>query len=145
MIELSEEQLRDYRKTAQTLKGSERRRFMARVVQTLGRGGQRYVEKVFGWNRRTIRKGMTELTSGIMQTDHFSARGRKRMEAQLPHLLADLRELMESQAVGLSATALRQQLIEQKGYAAEALPCVATLRKRLKELGYPLRSARNRR
>lgn len=116
--------------------------FMARVVQTLGRGGQRYVEKVFGWNRRTVRKGIAELTCGVAQVDHFSARGRKRVEARLPHLLEDLCELIATQSqVALTVVALRQQLIEQKAYAAEALPCLATLRKRLKALGYPLRSA----
>lgn len=160
MIEISAAQQTLYIETAQRLKGSERRRYMAGVVQALGRGGQRYVERTLGWNRRTVRKGLVELTSGIGQVDHFSARGRKRVEARLPHLLADLCAIVDSQPqcqsqyqsqstqcpcrrmINLSATAIRQQLIEQKGYTAKMAPSVTTIRKKLSELGYILRSAR---
>ena len=51
-----------YIKTAQKLKGSDRRQFMAEVVKGLGLGGQSLAERGLGWNRRTIRKGMKELT-----------------------------------------------------------------------------------
>ena len=44
-----------YIKTAQKLKGSDRRQFMAEVVKSLGTGGQTSAEKELGWNRRTIR------------------------------------------------------------------------------------------
>ena len=37
---------------------------MAEVVQGLGIGGQTFAERELGWNRRTIRKGTEELTSG---------------------------------------------------------------------------------
>ena len=47
--------------TAKELKGSVRRMFMARTVQALGEGGQRLAERVLGWNRGTIRKGMREV------------------------------------------------------------------------------------
>ena len=53
-----------YIKTAQKLKGSDRRQFMAEVVKGLGIGGQTLAERELGWNRRTIRKGMQELNSG---------------------------------------------------------------------------------
>ena len=43
-----------YIKTAQKLKGSERRQFMAEVVKGLGIGGQSLAERELGWNRRTI-------------------------------------------------------------------------------------------
>ena len=43
--------------TAQALKGSARRVFMARTVKELGPGGQRRAERELGWNRATIRKG----------------------------------------------------------------------------------------
>ena len=41
-------------KTANVLKGSERRLFMARTVRALGEGGQRLAERELGWNRGTI-------------------------------------------------------------------------------------------
>ena len=138
MAEITAEQRMFYIETAQALKGSERRLFIARVVQSLGRGGQRFAERTFGWNRRTVRKGMAELTSGIRQVDRFSARGRKRVEERLPHLLADLGALVECHyqngATRVRADDLRQQLIELKGYTEAELPSVATIRKRLKEL-----------
>ena len=43
-----------YIKTAQKLKGSDRRQFMAEVVKGLGIGGQSLAERELGWNRRTI-------------------------------------------------------------------------------------------
>jgi hypothetical protein len=76
MIEISTEQRTFYLAATQALKGSEQGCFMASVVLSFGRGGQRYAERVFGWHRRTVRKGIVELTSGICQADPFAARGR---------------------------------------------------------------------
>ena len=56
---------------ARTLKGSARRVFMARTVKELGYGGQRYVEREFGWDRGVIRKGMGELAHGTPIADIF--------------------------------------------------------------------------
>ena len=50
--------------TATRLKGSERRQFMAQVVQSLGRGGAVQAERELGWNRGTVRKGLYELEHG---------------------------------------------------------------------------------
>jgi hypothetical protein len=47
-MELSDEEKRVYRDTAHSLKGHERRVFMARVVKRLGRGGQRQAERELG-------------------------------------------------------------------------------------------------
>jgi hypothetical protein len=150
MIEPTTAQQMHYIATAKTLHGNERRIFMSRVVQGLGRGGQRYAERSFNWNRRTIRKGMAELTSGVGQTDHFSARGRKLVEERLPNLLADLRAIVDGQSqepmtsctrrvvTGLRMAEVRRQLIETKGYAAEVLPGDTTLRRKLTQLGYHL-------
>src|SRR5437870_411710 len=55
--------------TGKTLRGVQRRLFMARTVRSLGSGGQRRAELEFGWNRVTIRKGMHELQSGIACCD----------------------------------------------------------------------------
>ncbi len=84
--------------TAQTLKGSARRIFMARTVQELGPGGQRRAERELGWSRVTIRKGTRELERGVPIQDNFAARGRKRAEAHLPNLLTDIRALVDSQS-----------------------------------------------
>ena len=112
--------------TAQTLKGSERRRFMAQVVKSLGKGGQRQAEAELGWHRRTIRKGTCELESGFVCYDNYSARGRKPAEHHLPKLLDDIKAIAEAESqtdptfkttrlyIRLSAAAVRKQLSEKK-------------------------------
>jgi len=134
--------------TATSLKGSTRRLFMARTVKNLGPGGQRRAERELGWNRITIRKGMHELESGFICLDAFSARGRKRAEVHLPHLLDDIRDLVDGQSQNdsqfrskclytrLSATEVRRQLIAQKGYQDTQLPTPQTLTAKLNEMGY---------
>src|SRR3712207_5201138 len=84
--------------TAQTLKGSERRRFMAGTVKELGRGGQRRAERELGWNRQTIRKAMRELESGLTCLDAVALRRRKRAEEHLPHLLDDITAIVDRQS-----------------------------------------------
>jgi hypothetical protein len=84
-------------KTAAKLKGTDRRQFMAEVVKGLGIGGQTRAERELGWNRRTIRKGMQEFLSGQPIVDGYARSGRKRIETQLPHLLEDIRAIVDPQ------------------------------------------------
>lgn len=137
-----------FKDTAQQLKGSARRVFMARTVRELGPGGQCLAERELGWNRGTIRKGMHELTSGIRCADAFGLRGRKPAEAHLPQLLDDLRAIVDSQSQAdpqfrsrrlytrLSAAEVRRQLIAQEGYRDEELPTAETIGAKLNALGY---------
>jgi hypothetical protein len=83
-MELTDTLKKIFTETAQALKGSARRVFMAQVVKALGKGGQRRAENELGWHRRTIRKGMREYESGFRCYDNFSARGRKAVEQHLP-------------------------------------------------------------
>jgi hypothetical protein len=121
---------------------------MARTVKNLGPGGQRQAQRELGWNRITIRKGMHELDRGFICLDAFSARGRKRAEVHLPHLLDDLRDLVDGQSQNdphfrskrlytrLSATEGRRQLMAQKGYQDTLLPTPQTMTAKLHEMGY---------
>ena len=68
---------------------------MTRVVNLLDRGGQRYAEQVLEWNRGAIRKGQQEIQTGQSIKDRFHERGRQRSEDQLPHLLDDIRAIVE--------------------------------------------------
>ena len=152
LIKLSEEQKQLYIETAKELKGSGRRVFMARVAKALGSG--RRAARELGWERETIRKGMGELESGQAIQDNFAGRGRKKAEEKLPHLLEDIRAIVDGQSqtdarfesnrlyTRLSAAAVRQALIRQKGYTDEELPSEETIRVKLNELGYQLRSVR---
>lgn len=137
--------------TAQRLKGTERRQFMAQVVRELGVGGQSRAERELGWNRGTIRKGMKELTSGVAIEDAFHRRGRKSTEDKLPNFLQDIREIVEpyTQAdpslkterlfTRLSASQVRRQLIEKKGYCDADLPTQEVIRQRLNQMNYRLK------
>ena len=148
---LTEESKQLYIETAEKLKGSDKRVFMAQVVNTLGRGGQRLAQSQLGWCRDTIRKGMRELESGFRCCDFFSHRGRKSVQSHLPNLLADIEFIVDSQSqtdptfatdrlyTRISAAFVRSQLIEQKGYTTEELPSQETIRLKLNELGYKLR------
>lgn len=151
-MELTDELKSLFIETAQTLTGSTRRLFMARVVKRLGKGGQRRAEAELNWNRGTIRKGVHELESGFTCEDAFSMRGRKRAEDHLPNLLKDIKAIVDPQSqidptfkttrlyTRLSAAEVRQQLIDQKGYRDEELPTAETIRVKLNELDYHLRS-----
>ncbi len=149
-MELTEGFVANIVKTAGALRSHQRRLFMARTVQSLGRGGQRCAEVEFGWSRVTIRKGMHELRSGIACHDAFVARGRARAEEKLPTLLDDIRDIAKgfSQTdpqfrnrrmyTRLTGEELRRQLIEQKGYTSAQLPTPRTLRTKLNYLGFHL-------
>jgi DDE family transposase len=143
--------------TAKALKGSQRRVFMARIVKSLGYGGQSLAQREFGWCRNTIRKGMSELEGGVAIVDNFSSRGRKKAEEKLPNLLIDIRAIVDGQSqtdptfqstrlyTRLSASEVRNQLIRQKGYTDEELPTEETIRVKLNALGYQLRTVQKSR
>jgi hypothetical protein len=136
--------------TAQALKGSPRRLFMARTVSAMGRGGQRWAEDHLGWSRVTIRKGIHELRSGLTCLDAFSARGRRPAEGRLPRLLDDIKDIADGQSQAdprfqtdrlftrISAAEVRRQLIARKGYTDAELPTQQTINTKLNRLGYRL-------
>lgn len=150
-IELTDSLKSLFQKTAQQLKGSERRQFRAKVVKELGVGGQTQAERELDWNRGTIRKGMKELTTGKPIKDAFHRRGRKRVESKLPNLRQDLRALVDPETQAdptlkserlyprLSAAQVRHQLIKQKGYTDKELPTAEGIRQRLNQMNYRLR------
>ena len=134
--------------TAQMLKGSARRRFMARTVKELGRGGQRRAERELGWNRQTLRTAGRELDQGLTCLDAVALRRRKRAEEHLPHLLDDITAIVDSQSqtdpqfrsnrlyTRLTAAEVRRQLMLQKGYTDGELPTQRTIATKLNDLGY---------
>lgn len=140
-----------YIKTANKLTGTDRRQFMAEVVKGLGFGGQTFVEKELGWNRRTIRKGMKELLSGQAIQDGYWRGGRKRVEVALPNLLFDIKAIVEPESqtdpsfkstklyTRITSAQVRRELILSKGYKDESLPSEETIRRKLNEIGYTLK------
>ena len=150
-MQLTESLKKLLNETAQQLKGFYRRRFMAQTVLELGKGGQFLAERELGWNRRTIRKGMSELKSGITCVDNVSARGRKSRENRLPRRKEDIKTIVDSQSqtdpsfksnrlyTRLTAKQVREQLIIQFGYTDAELPTTETIRVKLNQLGYRLK------
>jgi len=134
--------------TAKTLKGYERRRFMARTVQELGAGGQRRAERELRWNRQTIRKASRELESGLRCLDAVAFRRRKRAEERLPSLVEDITAIVDGQSQAdpsfrttrlytrLTAGEVRRQLIRQHGYMDDELPTERTISTKLRDVGY---------
>ena len=137
--------------TKESLSGYKCRHFMAQVVETMLDGSPMRAEKELGWNRVTLGKALDELRGGFCFIDHYHLRGRKRSEDSLPALLDDIQELAERhsqtdptfrttrQYIRLTAVALRQQLIDEKGYTDEELPTEQTIRSKLNDLGYSLK------
>ena len=156
-MELNQDFKETLNETQGHLKGYQRRHFMAKIVETVFGGKPSHAERELGWNRKTLRKALAELKGEYCYIDHYQARGRKKSEAHLPNLLADLRAIVDSQSqtdptfrtnrlyTRLSAAAVRQQLIEQKGYGDDELPCAATISSKLNQLGYHLRAVQKSR
>ena len=133
--------------TAQVLRGSERRMFMAKTARLFGPNGHRRAERELGWNRKTLRKGDYELQHGPIE-DHFAARGRKAAEVHLPHLLQDIQAIARPDSQTdptfqtmrryrrITGKNVRKRLIEAYGYTDEELPTVQTIRAKLNRLDY---------
>lgn len=150
--EMTPELKETFIETAKVLKGHQKRLFMARVVQSLGRGGLSFVQREMGWNEGVVRKGQHELRTGIACLDAVNQRGRRKAEEKLPKLLSDIKQIVDSESqidatfqtnrlyTRLSAAEVRKQLIIQKGYTDEVLPTAKTIGLKLNELGYQLRT-----
>lgn len=150
-MELSEKVKKVIKNAAKKLTGYKRRQYMAQTTQELLKGSARQAERVFGWGRKTVEKGLKELETGFRCVDNYQARGRKQTEETLPDLAQDIAELVEphSQAeprfkntlayTRLTAKAVRQALIDEKGYTDEQLPCEKTILNMLNRLDYRLR------
>lgn len=136
--------------TARILNGNLRREFMASVVGILGAGGQRFAEEHLEWNRGIIRKGQSELRTGIVE-DRLHNRGRKLIEERLPDLLVDIREIVEPSSqtdptfrttkiyTPLSAGEVRKRLVDTGKYKDKELPTIRTIRTKLNRLGFTLK------
>lgn len=136
---------------AQKLTGPKKRAFMAKVAEDYFNGSARQAETYLGWNRNSVQLGLHERRVGVICVDNYQARGRLKTESKLPALETDIRELVEGQCQAdpklkttfaytkVSARAVRQALIEEKGYAAIDLPCRQTMGTILNRLGYRLK------
>lgn len=147
-IKLTQNVKDNYQLAVGLLKGAARRLFMASVVVQMGRGGQRYAAQELGWNRDLIRKGIHELKSGITCVDAFSSRGRKRWEDRRPELVQDIRAIVDAQCQTdptfrttrlyrrITAKEVLRQLLQDRGYTPDQVPCERSMRDLLTTLGF---------
>jgi hypothetical protein len=155
-MELTPELCATLNEAKASLKGYQRRHFMAQIVKTMCEGSPMKAEKELGWNRMTLSKALRELEGGFCYIDRYYARGRKAAEAHLPALLDDIRELAARYSqtdptfrttrlyTRLTTKALRQQLIAEKGYTDEELPTEETIRQKLNTLGFGRKRVKKR-
>ena len=134
------------------MSGANYREFIASVVQRLGYGGQRFAESVLGWNRGTIRKGLSELNSGEQIDDCRQGNsGRKSTLENIPELVDSIREIVEPTSqtdptfrstriyTPLSARHVRARLKKDYGYREKELPSRRTISSLINKLGYVIR------
>jgi Rhodopirellula transposase DDE domain len=151
MSVLTEAVIASFKDAARKLTGAKRRAFQAQVTLDYLDGSVWKAERVFGWSHHTVTLGLNELRTGITCMGNFSARGNHKTEEKLPKLETDMRALAdpESQAdpkfqstflyTRITAKAMRQALIDQKGWTDEELPHVTTIGEILNRLGYKMR------
>jgi len=136
---------------AQKLTGHRKRDFMAKVAEDYFEGSARKTETVLGWNRDSVQLGLHERRSGLLCVDNYRARGRHKSETILTNLETDIRNLVDVQAQAdpkfqstflyarISAAAVRETLIGEKGYDESQLPSRQTIGAILNRLGYRLK------
>jgi len=148
---LTEQVKATFKDAARKLTGQKKREFTAQVALDYFEGSARQTERALGWDRVSIQRGLDSLQTGVAYRDNYRARGRQRVELLLPNLTQDISELVEGEAqadpkfqtsfryLKVSAQAVRDQLIEAKGYSDADLPCRQTIGEVLNRLGYRLR------
>ncbi len=134
------------------LKGYRKREYIAQISLDYFQGNARKTEREMGWGRVCIQKGIKEKETGIRCIDNDKLKGRKRTEDKMPNLSEDIRSLADLQTQAdpsmksgsltytrITAKAMRQALIDDKGYTDDELPCEATTGNILNRLGYNLK------
>lgn len=136
---------------AQKLTGPKKRAFMAKAAEDYLDSSARKAETHLGWKRQTVQKGLHERRLGVVCLDNYQARGRHKIEVLLPTLEADIRALVDGQSQAdpklqntfrytkVTAQAVLDALVTEKGYAAADLPCRQTMGNLLNRLGYRLK------
>lgn len=118
---------------ARKLSGPKRREYIAEITNELLDGNARKAERVFGWGRETVKKGLRELDTGIICLDNYSARGNRKTEEKVPELAEDIRSIIRRNGhsgptyIYTSPKTVRMSLIRTKGYSEDQLPSLETI------------------
>jgi hypothetical protein len=148
---LDEKIIQIYKETSNTLTGSDRRAFQAKIANEYLGGKPTRAESVFGWGRSTVELGLKELETGYTCYVEIHERGDKRTEEKLPKLEQDIKAIVEPHGqvdpkfktsllyTRITAKAVRRALVEFKGYTNKELPTERTIMNILNRLGYTLK------
>ena len=136
---------------AKKLTGVKKRGFMAKATADYFEGSARKAETYLGWKRQAVQLGLHERRTGRVCFDNYSARGAKKTEDKLPELTSDIHELLADKChadpqlktpfryTKVTAAAVLETLVTDKGYAVSDLPCRQTMGSLLNRLGYRLK------
>ena len=150
-IQLAPQLQRSLKDASLKLTGVKKRAFMAQVTIDYFNSSPRQAETYMGWSREAVAKGLKELETGIICQDNHQAKGRNKTEENKPQLEEDIRFLVDGKSQAdpkfqtgfyyarTSARAVRQALIEEKGYQSEELPSRQTIGALLNRMGYRLK------
>lgn len=153
-MELDETVKATIKDAAQKLTGYRKRAFMAKVVEDYFEGSARKAERYLGWNRKAVQLGVHERRTGLTCVDNYRARGRHLSETKLPNLVADIQELVDGNAqadpkfqttfydMRVSARAVREALMKERGYDEESLPNRQTIGNVLNRMGYRFKNTK---
>jgi hypothetical protein len=134
------------------LKGYERREYQAYIALEYFQGNARRTEYAIGWGREALTLGMKEIETGIRCINRHKDTGRKRSEDKIETLSEDIHQIVDPQTQAdpsmksgtltytrITAKAVREALIKDKGYSDKELPCENTIGNILNRLGYNLK------
>ena len=137
--------------TANMLKGSQRRVFMAEVAEQLCFGSPRLTETKFGFGRAAVQLGIHEKRTGLVCYGNYAPCGRQQSELSNPKLEEDIRSLVDPEGQAdprlrntfvytrITAKTVRKKLIDEKNWQDDQLPKERTISNILNRLGYKLR------
>ena len=135
---------------AKALTGYKHRIFIAQIATDYFAGNARKTEREMGWGRKTIKKGLHEIRTGIRCLDHYSGRGNKRTEDQLNGLKEAMRKIVEPHTqtdpdfqnaysyLKITAKSVKKKK-KKKGYTEEQLPTENTIGNILNRMNYSLK------
>lgn len=147
MAEIGEKAKKDIKTRADTLKGVQKREFIARVTLKFLDGNARKAEREFGWGRETVTKGIREITTNIRCVDNYRARGNKKTEEKSPKIAQDIFSIFDHEGQirkeythffplhKLTARGVMRIMTEHMGYSEETLPSESTISNMLMRLG----------
>jgi len=151
MIAIAKDVVEFAKRCARGLHGVSRRMFQAEVTREYLDGNARQAERIFGWNRKTVDKGLVEQAFGVELVTPPDARGRPRSEdrdARLgPAIDAEMDEHAQADPkfqtawsyTRATAANVRQETAARWSEDPASLPSERTFRRMLNRRGIRLR------